>query len=57
MNRPTLDSRDSTPEPPAYLDPASVLRNRERVRKMLATGEVTWPRPWVVKRKDWVAVP
>lgn len=40
----TMDARDATPPPPALLDPESVLRNRERVRKLLATGEFTWPR-------------
>ena len=54
--KPTLDARDHTPNPPAMLDPASVLRNRERVRVMLATGKVTWPRGenWIVRREDWI---
>jgi len=38
------DSRDATPEPPAYLDPHFILRNRARVQIYLATGELTWPR-------------
>lgn len=38
------DSRDATPEPPAYLDPHFILRNRARVQIYLATGEITWPR-------------
>lgn len=38
------DSRDGTPEPPAYLDPHFILRNRARVQIYLATGEITWPR-------------
>lgn len=38
------DSRDATPEPPAYLDPHFILRNRARVQRYLATGEFTWPR-------------
>lgn len=51
----TMDIRDLTPDPPAMLDPDSVLRNRERVRKMLATGEFTWPRGDAdLKRGDWV---
>lgn len=41
----TLDARDATREPPARLDPASVLRNRRRTETYLATGEFTWPRP------------
>ncbi len=40
----TLDARDATPEPPARLDPASVLRNRRRTETYLATGKFTWPR-------------
>lgn len=50
------DQRDRTPEPPAYLDPDSILRNRERTRKLLATGDFTWPR-WedgLHKRGEWV---
>lgn len=39
------DPRDNRPEPPAYLDPDSVLRNRERARQLLAFGVLTWPRP------------
>ena len=38
------DPRDLTPAPPAYLSPRFILRNRERVRKFLATGDFTWPR-------------
>jgi hypothetical protein len=38
------DSRDATPEPPAYLDPHFILRNRRRVQIYLATGQITWPR-------------
>jgi hypothetical protein len=40
----TLDARDATPEPPARLDPASILRNRRRTETYLATGDFTWPR-------------
>lgn len=36
------DCRDATPEPPAILDVPSVLRNRARVQRYLATGEWTW---------------
>lgn len=39
----SADTRDMTPDPPAILDPWSILRNRQRVRKFLATGEFTWP--------------
>lgn len=46
----TGDQRDMTPAPPAMLDPHSVLRNRERTRKLLATGDLAWPRG-----KGWVA--
>jgi hypothetical protein len=38
------DSRDATPEPPAYLDIHFILRNRARVQHYLATGEIIWPR-------------
>lgn len=38
------DGRDATPPPPVYLSPYSVLRNRERTRKYLATGDWTWPK-------------
>lgn len=41
----SMDSRDKRPDPPAILDPMSVLRNRERTQKFLATGAYTWPRP------------
>lgn len=43
------DWRDLTPPPPVHLDPGSVLRNRECTRKLLATGDLTWPRG-----EDWV---
>lgn len=39
----SLDSRDSTPEPPAILDPDSVHRNRRRAELYRATGIHTWP--------------
>jgi hypothetical protein len=39
----TLDPRDYTKDPPAMLDPESVLRNRERVRIYQTTGRWTWP--------------
>lgn len=45
----TADPRDMRPDPPAILDPYAVLFNRECVRKMLATGDVTFPRG-----ADWV---
>lgn len=39
------DGRDATKPPPVFLGPRSIIRNRERTRCMLATGEFTWPRP------------
>lgn len=55
--RKTLDSRDSTKEPPAMLDPESVLRNRARTLEFLKSGRVMWPRgaDWIQIR-DWVSV-
>ena len=41
---PSLDGRDFTKDPPAMLDPASVLRNRARVAAYLARGDFWWPR-------------
>lgn len=41
------DQRDATPEPPAYLDPHFILRNRRRAQQYLATGEWTWPKEGV----------
>jgi hypothetical protein len=43
----TGDQRDMTRPPPAVLSPHSVLRNRNRARKFLATGEFSWPRDTV----------
>lgn len=53
----TMDARDFTKDPPAELDVESIRRNRKRTADYLATGIPKWPRPWVVKRKDWVAAP
>jgi hypothetical protein len=36
----TLDARDATPEPPAYLDPLWVLLMRERIRNFQETGKI-----------------
>jgi len=48
----SMDNRDKRPGPAVILNPESILRNRERARKMLATGDVsTWPRG-----EDWVKV-
>lgn len=53
----SLDGRDFTKAPPAELDVDSVRRNRERTRRFLATGELTWPRgnDWI-RLRDWVGV-
>lgn len=40
----SMDSRDSTPEPPALLNPWAVLFARECTRRFLATGECCFPR-------------
>lgn len=39
----SLDPRDRSLEPPARLNPYSVLRNRRRVETYRATGNFTWP--------------
>lgn len=49
----SMDLRDMTPEPPAMLDPWFVLRNRERARIYLATGEWTWPKLPPMEVEDW----
>jgi hypothetical protein len=45
----TLDARDMTKEPPAYLDPWSAWRNQRRSKEFWETGRMTWPRG-----KDWI---
>jgi hypothetical protein len=39
----SADSRDFTPEPPAYLDPLSVIRMRAMVKDAQANGYRPWP--------------
>lgn len=39
----TMDSRDLTPPPPAYLDPVQVLRMRAMVKDAAANGDREWP--------------
>ena len=40
----SLDSRDYTPAPPAYLDPLWVIAMRERLADYVRTGNLNWYR-------------
>ena len=46
----SLDSRDFTRDPPAYLDPHFVLLMRERLRNFQATGNLDWYK----RAEDWM---